>query len=351
MHQTSSNLIRMEETSILLIYTGGTIGMIADAKTGALVPFNFDNINKQIPELKRFHYSLDFHCFDPLLDSSNMEPETWVSIGKIIKENYENYDGFVVLHGSDTMAYTASALSFMLENLNKPVIFTGSQLPLGVMRTDGRENLLTAIEIAAAKEDDTPIIPEVCIYFENRLMRANRTTKYNAENFNAFVSGNLPLLADVGIYIKYNRNIILKPKFKKLKLHTNLDKNVAVLKLFPGITENVVRGFFNLPGLKGVVLESYGSGNAPSNQWFTEILAEACENEIVIINVTQCMTGAVEQGKYETSVKLQEMGIVSGSDITTESALAKMMYLIGEGFSDEKLKELLGKPLRGEMTE
>ena len=324
--------------------------MIADSKTGALVPFNFDNINKQIPELKRFHYNLDFHCFDPLLDSSNMEPETWINIGEIIKDNYENYDGFVVLHGSDTMAYTASALSFMLENLNKPVIFTGSQLPLGVMRTDGRENLLTAIEIAAAKEDDTPVIPEVCIYFENRLMRANRTTKYNAENFNAFVSGNLPLLADIGIYIKYNRNIILKPKFKKLKLHTNLDKNVAVLKLFPGITENVVRGFFSIPGLKGAVLESYGSGNAPSNSWFLEILAEACEKGIVVINVTQCMTGAVEHGKYETSVKLQEIGIVSGSDITTESALAKMMYLIGEGFSGDKLKELLGKSIRGEMT-
>lgn len=236
----------MDETSIMLIYTGGTIGMISDPETGALVPFDFDNINKHIPELKRFHYSIDFYCFDPLLDSSNMDPDVWVRLGEIIKESYENYDGFVILHGSDTMAYTASALSFILENLNKPVIFTGSQLPLGVMRTDGRENLLTAIEIAASKDDDTPIIPEVCIYFENHLMRANRTTKYNADNFNAFVSGNLPLLADVGIYIKYNRNIILKPNFKKLKLHTKLSRNVAVLKLFPGITRNFVKSFLKL---------------------------------------------------------------------------------------------------------
>ncbi len=340
----------MEETAILLIYTGGTIGMIVDPKTGALIPFDFEGINKQIPELKRFNYNIEFHCFDPLLDSSNMDPDSWIRIGEIIKKNYEDYDGFVVLHGSDTMAYTASALSFMLENLNKPVIFTGSQLPLGVLRTDGRENLLTAIEIAAAKDDDTPIIPEVCVYFENRLMRANRTTKYNAENFNAFVSGNLPLLADVGIYIKYNKNIILKPNFKKLKLHTNLDRNVVILKLFPGITENIVRGIFNIPKLKGVVLESFGSGNAPSEEWFTTIIEEAIGKGIIVINVTQCMTGAVEHGKYETSIRLHEIGVVSGSDITTESALAKMMYLIGEGFEGDKLVQLLGKSLRGEMT-
>lgn len=341
----------MEETSILLIYTGGTIGMIADPKTGALIPFDFEGINKQIPELKRFNYNIDFHCFDPLLDSSNMNPDAWIAIGHIVNDNYEDYDGFVVLHGSDTMAYTASALSFLLENLNKPVIFTGSQLPLGVMRTDGRENLLTAIEIAAAKVEDTPVVPEVCVYFENRLLRANRTTKYNAENFNAFVSGNLPLLADIGIYIKYNHNIILKPNFKKLKFHTKLNRNVIVLKLFPGITENVVKGIIDIPGICGIVLESFGSGNAPSEPWFTDLLEDAISKGIVIINVTQCMTGAVEHGKYETSIKLQNIGVVSGGDITTESALAKLMYLLGEGFEGEKLKELLGKPLRGEMTD
>jgi L-asparaginase len=340
----------MDETSILLIYTGGTIGMISDPETGALVPFDFDNINKHIPELKRFHYNIDFYCFDPLLDSSNMDPDVWVRLGEIVKDSYEDYDGFVILHGSDTMAYTASALSFILENLNKPVIFTGSQLPLGVMRTDGRENLLTAIEIAASKDDDTPIIPEVCIYFENHLMRANRTTKYNADNFNAFVSGNLPLLADVGIYIKYNRNIILKPNFKKLKLHTKLSRNVAVLKLFPGITKNFVKSFFEIKDLKGVVLESYGSGNAPSDIWFLDILQEAIKKDIIILNVTQCMTGSVEHGKYETSIGMDKIGVISGRDITTESALTKMMYLLGEDYTEDKVKSLLSKSLRGELS-
>jgi L-asparaginase len=339
-----------EETSILIVYTGGTIGMIADANTGALVPFNFDNINKQIPELKRFNFKIGFHCFEPILDSSNMNPHIWAELAQIIKDNYEEYDGFVVLHGSDTMAYTASALSFMLENLNKPVVFTGSQLPLGVLRTDGRENLITAIEIAADKEDDTPVVPEVCIYFENRLMRANRTTKYNAENFNAFVSGNLPLLADVGISIKYNRNIILKPNFKKLRLHKKLDNNVAVLKLFPGISKEFVDSFFNIPGLKAVILESFGSGNAPSELWFIDTLQKASERGIIMLNVTQCISGAVEHGKYETSIKLEEIGVVGGADITTEAALAKLMYLLGEGFDNVAIKKLLKQSIRGEMT-
>ena len=340
----------IEETSILLIYTGGTIGMIADSSTGALVPFNFKNIDNQIPELGKFNYNLGFHCFDPILDSSNMNPDIWIELAQIIKKNYEDYDGFVVLHGSDTMAYTASALSFLLENLNKPVIFTGSQLPLGVLRTDGRENLITAIEIAAAKEEDTPIVPEVCIYFENRLMRANRTTKYNAENFNAFVSGNLPLLADVGIYIKYNKNIILKPNFKKLKVHKYMDRGVAVLKLFPGISAQFVESFLSIPGLKAVVLESFGSGNAPSESWFLNSLKEVIDRGLVVLNVTQCMTGAVEHGKYETSIKLDETGVISGRDITTEAALAKLMYLFGEGHDIDTVKKLLNMSLRGEVT-
>ncbi|HJN05690.1 MAG TPA: type I asparaginase [Bacteroidales bacterium] len=340
----------IEETSILIIYTGGTIGMIADKSTNVLIPFDFDNINEQIPELKKFNYNLGFHSFDPSLDSSNMNPEVWIELAQIINKNYEDYDGFVVLHGSDTMAYTASALSFLLENLNKPVIFTGSQLPLGVLRTDGRENLITAIEIAADKKDDTPIVPEVCIYFENRLMRANRTTKYNAENFDAFVSGNLPLLAEVGIYIKYNKNIILKPNFKKLKVHKHMGTGVAVLKLFPGISADFVHSFLSIPNLKAIVLESFGSGNAPSESWFLNPLCDSISNGIIVLNVTQCMTGAVKHGKYETSVKLNDIGVISGRDITTEAALTKLMYLIGEEHDRNDIVRLLQLSLRGEVT-
>ncbi len=338
------------QSSILIIYTGGTIGMMSDPTSNALVPFDFQNIYQQIPELKTMNYHLGFHCFDPILDSSNMKPEVWIKIASIIEQNYEQYDGFVVLHGSDTMAYTASAVSFLLENLNKPVIFTGSQLPLGVLRTDGRENFITAIEIAAATEDETPMVPEVCIYFENSLMRANRTTKYNAEHFNAFVSANLPALADVGVYIRYNKNVILKPNFKKLKAHKQLDTHVAVLKLFPGISKAFVEAFLAINDLKAIVMETFGSGNAPSETWFVEALQKAIKGGLTVVNVTQCLAGSVNQGKYETSLKLREMGVISGKDLTTEAALSKLMYLFASGLSIDEVKEMLGVSLRGEMT-
>lgn len=336
--------------SILVIYTGGTIGMIQHEDTGALIPFNFDNIYEHIPVLKNLHYTIDFYTFDSLIDSSNMHPDFWVRLAEVIEDNYENYDGFVVLHGSDTMAYTASALSFMLENLNKPVILTGSQLPLGVIRTDGRENFINSIEIAAASKDDTPLIPEVAIYFENRLLRGNRTSKLNAENFNAFFSGNYPALAEVGVHVKYKHNYIRKPNFKKLIVHKNLDSNVGILKLFPGISEKTVQAILNTSGLKAIILETFGAGNAPTDTWFINQLEKAIKKGIIIINVTQCKEGAVEIGKYETSVGLGKIGVVGGYDITTESAVTKLMYLLGDGHNNEEIIKLLNTSLRGEIT-
>ena len=338
--------------SVLLIYTGGTIGMIENPETGALENFDFDHLLRHVPELKRFNYHICSYQFDPPIDSSDMEPLMWAKIVKIIHYNYERFDGFVILHGTDTMAYTASALSFMLENLGKPVILTGSQLPIGVLRTDGKENLLTSIEIATAcHSNGRPIVPEVCIFFENHLMRGNRTTKINAENFNAFRSYNYPVLASAGIHIKYN-NVQIHPHGirRELKPHFLLDTNIAILKLFPGIQENVVRSLFATEGLKAVVLETYGSGNAPRKPWFVQLLSDASRRGIVIVNVTQCSSGTVEMERYETGYQLISAGVVSGYDITTESAVAKLMFLLGHDYEPAKVRELMKRPLAGEIT-
>lgn len=340
------------DTSVLLIYTGGTIGMIENAETGALENFNFEQLQKYVPELQKFAFNIDSYQFDPPMDSSDMAPEAWRKLVQIISDNYERYNGFVILHGTDTMAYTASALSFMLEGLNKPVILTGSQLPISVLRTDGKENLMTSIEIAADRNPDgTPIVPEVCIFFENHLMRGNRTTKMNAENFNAFRSFNYPVLADAGIHIKYNlSHIHVASEKSALKPHYLLDTNIAVLKLFPGIHENVVAAILNIDGLRAVVLETYGSGNAPRKAWFVRLLREASARGIVIVNVTQCNAGTVEMERYETGYQLLQSGIICGYDSTTESAVTKLMFLLGHEYSTEEIREQMSHPLAGEIT-
>lgn len=338
--------------SVLLIYTGGTIGMIENPETGALENFDFDHLLRHVPELKRFNYHICSYQFDPPIDSSDMEPLMWAKIVEIIHYNYERFDGFVILHGTDTMAYTASALSFMLENLGKPVILTGSQLPIGTLRTDGKENLITAIEIAAARRPDgSPMVPEVCIFFENHLMRGNRTTKMNAENFNAFRSFNYPNLASAGIHIKYNNvQIHAHPSAATLKPHYLLDTNIAILKLFPGIQENIVASLLATEGLKAVVLETYGSGNAPRKEWFLRLLQAASLRGIVIVNVTQCHAGMVEMERYETGYWLMQAGVVSGYDSTTESAVTKLMFLLGHNYGPDEVRRLMTVPLAGEIT-
>ncbi|MEG1616246.1 MAG: asparaginase [Bacteroidales bacterium] len=339
------------KASVLLIYTGGTIGMIENPDTGTLESFNFHHLLDNVPELKRLGSTISTIQFDPPIDSSDMDPEKWIDLVKIIADNYNYFDGFVILHGTDTMAYTASAMSFMLENLDKPVILTGSQLPIGVLRTDGKENLITAIEIASAKENGKPVVPEVCILFENFLMRGNRTRKINAENFNAFRSQNYPPLARVGIHIKYDTNLVLHNDTNRpLRPHYMMDPNVVVLKVFPGITPQTVNAILNIPDLKGVVLETFGSGNAMTKQWFLNALKHAVERGIVIVNVTQCMGGAVQMDLYETGNKLSSVGVISGNDMTTEAALAKLMFLFGHKLSVEEVKGNMNAVLVGEMT-
>lgn len=337
--------------SILLIYTGGTIGMINHPDSQALVPVDFNEISKQLPELRRFECQIDTHTFKPTIDSSNVSPKFWEELAALIRDHYHLYDGFVILHGTDTMSYTASALSFMLLNLDKPVILTGSQLPIGMLRTDGKENLLTAIEIAADRKDGRAIVPEVCIFFQDRLFRGNRTTKHNAEYFHAFRSYNYPPLADTGIHINYHHSAILKPAEKSaLSVQTKMDSNVGLLRLYPGMTRDWVHSCLTAPGLKAFVMESFGAGNAPTNNWFLEELKDAVERNLVILNVTQCQAGSVEPGKYETSRLIHEIGVVNGRDMTSESALTKLMFLLAKGLSTQEIRLKLNQSLCGEIS-
>lgn len=338
-----------QQSKILVIYTGGTIGMV-ESSDGSLNPFDFNHLARQIPEIKRFDFLIESISFDPVIDSSDMHPEVWVKLAKIIEANYEEYDGFVILHGTDTMAFTASALSFMLENLSKPVILTGSQLPIGRIRTDGKENFITALEIAAAKHDGSAMVPEVCIYFEDHLFRGNRTHKYNAEHFEAFRSVNYPALAKAGVDIKYNRVVIHESSYQEFRIFTRFDPRVAILPVFPGIREEVVNAVLNVKGIKSVILQTFGSGNAPTASWFMDSLERVIHRGLIVFNVTQCRGGAVNMGKYETSNGLKKIGVIGGYDITLEAAIAKLMYLHGNEYSPDRVRKYLQLPLRGEMT-
>ncbi len=342
----------MANSKILLIYTGGTIGMITDPATGSLKPFDFEHILEYIPDLNQFDIKIDAVSFDKPVDSSDIGIPEWIKLVTIIERKYSEYDGFVILHGTDTMSFTGSALSFMMQNINKPVILTGSQLPIGMIRTDGKENLITSIEIAADKfENGKPKVPEVCIYFENKLYRANRTFKYNAEYFDAFASPNYPPLAEAGISITYNYKHIYYPQLDKLpSFFKKMDNNVAVLRLFPGINRNFVTQVLSTPGLKGVILQTYGAGNAPSETWFLDELKKAIDNGIIIYNVSQCSAGKVDMDRYHNGKILRDTGVVSGKDITLEAAVTKLMFLLGMGLGNREIKELLEKNIAGEIS-
>lgn len=336
---------------ILLVYTGGTIGMIKNPETGALTAFNFDELLSNIPELKLLEHDISTVSFDEPVDSSDMDTTDYVKLANLIEEHFEDYDGFVVLHGSDTMSYTASAISFMFENLKKPIIFTGSQLPIGDLRTDAKENLITSIQLAGLKEQGKTVIKEVGLYFEYKLYRANRTTKVNAEHFEAFESANFPPIAESGVNLKINYEKLMKPNMrKKMVVHKSLNENILILKLFPGINQQTLKHIFDTPHIEGVILETFGSGNAKTDDWFTETLKILIDRGVHVVNVTQCVGGAVLMGKYATSERLKKLGVISGGDITTEAAVGKMMYLLNKNLGPKVFKTIFETSLRGEMN-
>ena len=343
----------LRKSSLLLIYTGGTIGMKEDLRDQTLKPFDLSQIVDEVPEISKFAFKIDSYTFDPLIDSSDVEPPLWQALAKLINERYDDYDGFIILHGTDTMSYSASALSFMLDGLTKPVVFTGSQLPIGVPRTDGKENLMLAAEIASAKDEEGHAkVPEVCVCFGSMLMRGNRTSKVNADVFRAFQSPNFPPLADAGINIRYADELIRKPLdwYQSLKINTGIDTRVGILKLHPGITPEVVRYFLCSPETRAVIIETYGSGNAPSKQWFVEIVREAVQSGKIIVNVTQCLTGTVDMSLYATGKSLEKAGVVNGYDSTTESALAKLFFLMGKSSDNEWVRQMMSRNLKGEIS-
>jgi L-asparaginase len=343
--------LKGRKTSVLIIYTGGTIGMVQRPKTGTLGPVKFDHIREELPELNKFNYNIKTITFNPALDSSNVTPAVWIKIARTIEKHYNRFDGFVVLHGTDTMAYTASALSYMFENLEKPIILTGSQLPLGTLRTDGKENLITAVEIAAAKENGVSLVPEVCIYFDFKLFRGNRAVKRDADQFSAFQSVNYPELAVAGVDIRFKHEFIQSPRKRgALKVNTKFDNHVVILKLFPGISKEVFNSVLCIPGLKGLVLETFGAGNVPTSRWLISCIKRAIKKGILILNITQCQGGRVSMGQYETSIELLRAGVVSGKDMTTEAAVTKLMFLLGQELPAEQVKMNLNKCLRGEMS-
>ena len=345
--------IKNDKSAILLIYTGGTIGMKEDPAIQALRPFIFSQILEEVPELGKIAYRIDSYTFDPIIDSSDVEPAMWLELVGLIEERYDEYDGFVILHGTDTMAYSASALSFMIEGLTKPVIFTGSQLPIGAPRTDGKENLISSVEIAAAKDaDGHALVPEVCIYFDNVLMRGNRASKINSDNFRAFRSPNFPPLAEAGISIRYNTLNIRRPGSWGAKpiFHKNLDTRVSILKMHPGITPQIVRTILCGDDTRAVIIETYGAGNAPSKEWFLEIVREASSMDKILINVTQCLAGSVNMDIYATGKCLKDAGVTNGYDSTTESALGKLFYLLGQLTDPTAVKSYMESDLRGEIS-
>ena len=335
--------------NIFIIYTGGTIGMVKDPETGTFIPFDFELIEKNLPDLSRLNYKLTVHSFEPIIDSSNMRPSIWLEMAQIIRDNYAHYDGFVILHGSDTMAYSASMLSFLLEGLQKPVVFSGSQLPIGEIRTDARENLMTALEIASGKKDGRSLVQEVCILFDNKLFRGNRSFKYNSDKFEAFRSPNYPVLAEAGIHIRYNEEVLLDNTDKDFICHYHIDNRVGVLKLFPGISAETIQAVLN-SNVRSIVMETFGSGNTMTDAWFLDLLADAIKSGKNILDISQCKVGSVELGRYETSQGLQAIGILNGYDMTFETAVTKLMYLQGEFESQEDVAYWIQQPIRGELT-